>query len=107
MALNYQYTESPESKMRTPDRVLKLEIIDGKKPINSIGIVDPRLFKDGPEANRLHILMDVQTSLWSIKYDKGAIPPALAGQFTGFKQAYDHAKTYFQNRNINIIQVQD
>lgn len=98
---------SPESKMRTPDRIFKLEIIDGTKPLNSIGMVDPRLFKDGAEANRLHAIMDLETSLWSLKYDKGTIPGALEGQFTGFKQAYDHARIYFEKRNVKITQVKD
>jgi hypothetical protein len=108
MPINYQSRISPESKMRSPDRILKLEIMDGRKPLGSTGNTDPRLFKeDGPETNQLHAVMDLETSLWSIKYDKGAIPAALAGRFTGFKQLYDHAKNYFAKRNINITQVLD
>jgi len=105
--LHYQSKVSEESKMRSPDRVLKLEIIDGKKPLTASGLVDTRLFKSGEEGNLLHAVMDTQTSLWSLRYDKGAIPPALEGKFTGFKQAFDHAKNYFEKRNIRITQVVD
>src|ERR1700747_201647 len=98
---------SPESKMRSPDRVLKLEVIDGKKPLNSTGIVDPRLFKDGEDANKLHAVMDTETCLWSFRYEKGAIPPALKGNFTGFKALKKHADTYFEQRNVKITEVKD
>lgn len=103
----YSQTISPESKMRSPDRVFKLEIIDGKKPTSSLGVVDPRLFKEGEGGNRLHCIMDVQTSLWSLKYEKGAIPTALQGMFTGFKMAKEHAEKYFATRNIRISEVFD
>ena len=107
MALNYQFTVSPESKMRSSDRIFSLTILDDKKPKNSIGVVDPRLFKEGEDANRLHCMMDQETSLWSFKYDKGAIPAALTGMFTGLKQAKDHAERYFLQRNIKITEIKD
>lgn len=99
---------SLESKMRAPDRVLMLELIDGKKPMSSTGLVDPRLFKDGEEANRLHAVMDQETCLWSFKYEKGAVPPALKDmKFTGFKKAKQFAEDYFLKRNIKITEVKD
>lgn len=107
MPINFHSETSPESKMRTPDRILKLELIEGKKPINSIGITDPNLFKDGEDKNRLHAIMDLQTSLWSLHYEKGNVPPVLKGQYTGFKQAREHAERYFNNRNIRIVEVID
>lgn len=107
MPLMYESAISAESKMRSPDRILKLEIIDNKKPMSSIGMVDNRLFKDGDNANRLHIVMDTQTGLWSIKYDKGAVPLPLSGQYTGFRQARQHAEQYFLQRNIRIVEVLD
>lgn len=103
----YDSRVSEESKMRSSDRIFKLEVIDGTKPKSSIGMVDPRLFKEGTEANRLHAIMDLETSLWTLKYDKGAIPSALEGRFTGFQKALDHARTYFATRNIQITQVKD
>lgn len=105
MALAYRENISPESRLRSPDRVLKLEIIDGQKPKSASGMVDSRLFQG--DDNRIHIIMDLETSLWSIRYDKGNVPPALSGQYTGFKQAFDHVKKYFENRNIKITQVID
>lgn len=105
MALAYREVLSPESRIRSPDRILKLEVIDGTKPKNSHGMVDSRLFQG--DENRIHIVMDLETSLWSIRYDKGNISPALSGQYTGFKQAFDHVKKYFETRNIRITQVID
>lgn len=98
---------SPESKMRSPDRILKLEVIDGKKALSSTGLVDPRLFKDGEDGNKLHAVMDTETCLWSFKYDKGAVPPALKGTYTGFKALKKFADYYFNQRNIRITEVKD
>jgi len=98
---------SPESKLKSADRVLILEPIDGKKPLSSTGLVDPRLFKDGEEGNRLHAVMDGETCLWSLKYDKGSIPPGLNGRFTSFKNIKKFAEDYFLTRNIKITEVKD
>jgi hypothetical protein len=98
---------SPESKMRSSDRVLKLEIMEGKKAMSSTGIIDPRLFKDGEDGNQLHAVMDPETCMWSFKYEKGAVPPALKGVFTGFKALKKHAENYFEGRNIKITEVKD
>lgn len=98
---------SPESKMRSPDRILVLEPIDGLKAKSSTGLIDPRLFKEGEDANKLHLVMDMETCLWSFKYEKGMIPPALNGKFTGAKAAKKHAEDYFAKRNIRIKEVKD
>lgn len=105
MALAYRENISTESRIRSPDRILKLEVIDGKKPKSVMGIIDSRLFQG--DDNRIHIIMDLETSLWSIRYDKGSVPPALSGQYTGFKQAFDHTSKYFETRNVRITQVID
>lgn len=105
MPINYESNISPESKMYNTDRIFKLELIDGKKATSSTGLLDNRLFKDGEDANRLHAVMDLQTTLWSLKYEKGAVPGALAGQYTGFRQAVDHATRYFANRNVKVVEV--
>lgn len=96
--------DSPESKMRLPDRILVLSTMDGKKPKDSIGQIDPRLFTGD---NKLHAVMDLQTSLWHFKYEMGAIPGALAGQFTSFDILKKHADFYFNKRNILISEVID
>jgi len=98
---------SPESKMHSPDRILLLEPIDGKKPLSSTGLVDPRLFSKDGEGNRLHATMDGETCLWTLKYDKGAIPPGLNGRFTSFKNIKKFAEDYFLTRNIKITEVKE
>lgn len=94
---------SPESKPQLADRILKLEIVDGKKPMSSIGTVDPSLFKE--DGNKLHVRMDPETCLWSFHYEKGKIPPGLNGVFTGFKAAKKWADNYYHHRNIKISEV--
>lgn len=98
---------SPESKMRSSDRVFILEVIDGKKPMDSLGLVDPRLFKKGEDGNKLHALSDIQTGLWSMKYEKGGVPTALQGLYTSFKDLKKHAEDYFFKRNIRVVEVKD
>lgn len=99
---------SPESAFSAPDRILVLEPIDGKKALSSTGLVDPRLFKEGEDGNKLHAVMDMETCLWSLKYEKGAVPPVLKDQrFTGFKALKKYTEDYFAKRNIRITEVKD
>ncbi len=95
---------SPESKMRTPDRILVLSVMDNKKPKNSIGNTDPRLFTG---ENKLHAVIDQQTTLWHFKYDMGGIPEVLKCNFTSFKKLLEHAREYYATRNIEIKEVKD
>lgn len=95
---------SPESKPQISERRLELSVIDGKKPLTSIGTVDPGLFKG---ENCLRAVMDPETCLWSFKYDKGRVPPALTGEFTGYKALRKHADNYFFHRNIAVTEVRD
>lgn len=94
---------SPESKMKTPDRVLTIEPLDGQKVKSASGMIDPRLF-DG--TNKLHAVMDPVTCLWHFKYEMGSIPEGLRGEFTGFSAAKKFASEYFHKRNIKITEVQ-
>ena len=94
---------SPESKMHTPDRVLVLSVMEGKKPLNTVGTSDPRLFTG---ENKLHAVMDQQSSLWYLKYDMGVVPPPLQGRFTSFDALFKHAVGYFFHRNMEIKEVQ-
>lgn len=107
MVMQTHSNVSHESKIRSPDRILVLEQIDGKKPLGTTGEVDTRLFKTGEEGNKLHAVMDLQTSLWSLKYEKGNIPPALQSQFTSFNILLKHVSTYFTRRNIQVKEVRD
>lgn len=92
------------TNIRKTDRILVLGVIDGTKPKNTIGLVDPRLFTG---ENKLHAVMDTQTTLWHLKYDSGVMPQPLKQQFTSFTKLYDHAVDYFAKRNIIIKEVLD
>lgn len=92
--------------VRSIDRILVLKPIDGK-PLSSAGLLDTKLFKKGEDANRLHIVMDPQSCLWTFKYDKGIVPPIFKQHFTSFTRAYDFAKDYMLRRNIEITEVID
>lgn len=94
---------SAEMKPSSPDRILILEPMDGK-PLDTRGIVDPRLFKSGEDGNKLHAVMDTETTLWTFKYEKGIVPPALKGSFTGFRALMKHAVEYFKQRNITVTE---
>lgn len=95
---------SPESKMRSPDRVLVLKAKEGMKPTTGVGVSDPRLFTG---ANKLHVIMDPLTCLWRFKYDMGVIPEPLKGTFTNFTAAKKFAVGYYDHRNIEIVEVKD
>lgn len=90
--------------MLPSDRVLKLEVIDGKKPRTSTGLVDTRLFNNG---GSLHAVMDNQTCLWTFKYDSGTLPPKMKQQFTSFSALKKFADQYFETRNLKIVEVND
>lgn len=96
--------DSAESKMRSPDRILVLKVVEGKKPLNTLGTQDPRLFNG---ENKLHAVMDTQSTLWRLKYDQGIVPPPLKGLFTSFKAILQHAQEYYSKRNIEIVEVKD
>ena len=94
-----------ETNIRSSDRILSLEVIDGKLAKNSIGLVDSRLFTGDQQ---LHLKMDPQTTLWYFQYtNNGLLPEPLKGQFTGFKPALKFAESYFNKRNIKITQIKD
>jgi hypothetical protein len=94
------------NNVRSTDRILVLKPIDGA-PRDSAGLLDKKLFSKGEDANRLHVVMDPQTCLWSFKYDKGIVPPIFKQSFTSFYRAYDFAEGYMKRRNIEIIEVLD
>lgn len=93
-------------KMRKTDIILILRPIDNKA-LNSIGLLDKTLFKDGAEGNKLHAIMDTQTCLWYLKYERGLIPPALRQQWTSYHKLLDFVKTYMKSRNIEIVEIRD
>lgn len=95
---------SPESKMKSPDRVLVLSVMEGKKPISTTGAADPRLFTG---ENKLHAIMDSATCLWRFKYDMGTVPEILKCSFTSFTALKKFAEQYYNKRNIEITEVKD
>jgi hypothetical protein len=95
---------SPESKMRSPDRILVLSVMDGKKPISTTGAADPRLFSG---ENKLHAVMDPASGLWRFKYDMGIVPEPLKCSFTSFTALKKFAEAYYYKRNIEITEVKD
>lgn len=96
---------SPQSNLRASDRTLVLEQIEGKKPLSTAGLPDPRLFS-GEQG--VKVVMDPQTCLWHFQYtNKGLLPEALKGAFTSFGAAHRHAENYFNKRNVKITAVRD
>jgi len=95
---------SPETKLKSADRVLVLQIMEGKKPIATSGLADPRLFNG---ENKLHAVMDPQTCLWRFKYEMGSVPEPLKCSFTSFTALKKFADAYYNKRNIDIIEVKD
>lgn len=100
----YDVEEDKNNKLRSSDRIVVLEPMDGKKSLNTSGLVDTRLFTG---RNQLHIIMDPQTCLWSFKYESGILPDPLKQRFTSFRNIYDYAVEYFRKRNIKIVEVID
>ena len=92
---------SPESKMRSPDRVLVLNVIDPKE---KTGLIDPQVFAGN---NPLHAKRDDQAGLWYLQYEKGILPEPLKQKFTSFKALLKYSDDYFKKRDINIKEVKD
>lgn len=90
--------------MRSYDRIILLEPMEGKEVISSTGKVDPRLFNGG---NRLHAVYNVNTGLWDLKVENGSIAGGLQGSFSEFETLLNYVTSYFNRRNINVIGVQD
>lgn len=90
--------------LRSNDRVLVLEKIEGKDAKGSTGLVDPRLING---ANKLHVNFDEETQLWGFSYEKGGIPEDMKQRFTSFPKALEFARNYYAKRNIKITEVQD
>lgn len=91
------------SNLSSPDRVIKLEVKDDKLPKTSTGMVDASLFTG---ENNLHARIDPQTMMWTVHYEKGAVPGGLRDQrWTSFAKLYKDLELYFNNRNINITEV--
>lgn len=98
------FEELERSKNKSDDRLLKLKVIDGKKPLSGTGLVDPRLFTG---ENDLHLFKDPRDNLWSFRYDRGTIPGALNQKFTSYAKAMSFVTVYLKTRNLEVYEVID
>jgi len=87
--------------LRSYDRIL---VLKKDSPKTDTGLLDPTLFEG---KNSLHVVMDQSTLLWSFRYEHGVVPIAFRNKFTSFKQAKEHAETYFKTKKIKIVDVKD
>lgn len=94
-------SRSIDDKNETTDKVLKLTFKEGSTT-GSHGLVDKRLVTG---ENKLHAVMDKQTTLWHFYYEHGILPPQLVGFWTSFFRLKKHADEYFNKRNIYISEV--
>lgn len=90
------------NKLRKSDRILVLRPMEGKFAKDTSGKMDTRLFNG---ENNLHIIMNPATLLWTFKYDSGGLQETLKQSFTSYDKAYEHAKGYFERRNVQIVEV--
>lgn len=90
-------------KVLLDDRILVIRPIPGKPVKSSTGLIDNRIFTEG---NNLRGIRVGDTSLWTFKYGKGALPPVLQGQkFTSFDSLVKYAQNYLKKRNLEIVEV--
>ncbi len=86
------------------DRILVLGPMEGKKPLSTGGLADPRLFTG---ENRLHAIKDPATCMWYLKYEMGIRPEEMKQMFTTFSALKKFAERYYAKRNIEIKEIKD
>lgn len=91
-------------KNRSDDVIFVLKPVEGKQTLNSMGVVDPRLFSG---ENRLHAVFETQTAFWYLKYDHGVVPEPFKQKFTSLEKLMIFVKDYFKKRNIEIAEIKD
>lgn len=82
-------------------RYLSLKPMDDKKPLASNGNTDPRLFTG---ENKLKAVRG-DTSLWTMQYEKGMIPPELRNSYTKFSALMTAAQAFYKKRNIDVKEI--
>jgi len=102
--MNEQISGQIEFNVKKDDRILVLKVKEGQKPKDSTGLVDPRLFTG---ENKLHAIIEPQSGLWYFKQEFGGLPQPLKQKFTKFSSALEHARRYYESRNIDIVEVID
>lgn len=98
------YEERIRDRVKSNDRYVILKQMEGKPSLNSSGMVDKRLFSG---ENKLHVILDPQEGLWSVKFEKGLTPGHLDQKFTTFRKAVDTIVQYYRKRNIEIDKIID
>lgn len=100
----YEVTKQPTHNRKT-DRKIVLKAIDGTKPKNAFGIIDPRLLTG---ENGLHAIMNTENCHWYLKYEHGALPESLRGKtWTKFTTLMVEVHRHFNARNIEVVEVID
>lgn len=95
---------SDRSKTMSDDRLLVIRPIEGKKPLSSKGLVDPRVYEGKPT---LHAVKDPLYDLWRLKSDTGAVVEPLRQRWTTFKRLEKDVNDYFNKRGLEISEIID
>ena len=90
------------NRLRSNDRKFVLEEIPNFKPLKTLGMLDPQIFKGG---NALHAVRSDEDQLWHIKYEHGTVPGELNQRFTKFTTAKAFVEAYFNKRGFRIKEV--
>jgi len=98
------YEDRRKANTRADERILVLQLIDGKAPISTMGLIDKRLFNG---EDNLHAVMNPIDCLWSFKYSTGMLPGPLKQKFTSFAALKKFADGYFNKRNLLITEVKN
>lgn len=92
------------SKVRSNDRKFVLEQIPNYKPLKTMGLLDPQIFKGG---NAMHAYWRDEDQLWALKYEHGTLPGELHQKFTKFSALKDFVEVFFNKRGYTIKEVID
>jgi hypothetical protein len=93
-----------KDKLKKDDRILEVKVLDGEKPLSSIGMVDKRIFQGG---NKLHAFYNPMTGFWKLRYEVGVIPGKLMNNWLSFDQLLADTDKYLRSRNMYISEVLD
>lgn len=93
-----------KDKVKKDDRILVIKVIDGEKPLSSIGTMDKRIFQGG---NRMHAKYNPMTGFWRVSYEVGHVPANLDQSWMTFDGLMYDVGNYLRSRNLEIEQVLD
>ncbi len=87
---------------RSLEREITLEVMDEKKPKNSLGMTDPRLFTG---ETKIYAVQDPHFMNWGLKQSQGVLPEPLRQRFSSIRALTDFVKSYYATRNIKVTKV--